>query len=130
MRNSMLSLTAVLKPGFVASTRYCPTCRIDGTTNRPSSFVVASKDAPVLMFVTLTDAPTTFAPLESVTRPVMEARSFCATTGMTRHSVRVRTKNTLQLALRMACISKPQITVLFDPCIGQFLKEAHRRPPG
>src|SRR5882762_3650405 len=58
-----------------------PTCKIDGTTKRPSSFVVASNVAPVLTFVTFTDAPTTFAPLGSVTRPVMDARSFCANTG-------------------------------------------------
>src|SRR6266478_2919913 len=77
----MLSLTAVLKPGLVASTRYNPTCRIEGTTNRPSSFVVASNVAPVLIFVALTDAPTTFAPLGSVTLPVIEARSFCANIG-------------------------------------------------
>src|SRR5215510_7975825 len=55
-----------------------PTCRTDGTTNRPSSFVMASNVAAVFTFVTLTAAPATLAPLGSVTRPVMDARSFCA----------------------------------------------------
>jgi hypothetical protein len=39
-----------------------------------------SNEAPVFTFVALTAAPDTLAPLGSVTRPVIDARSFCART--------------------------------------------------
>jgi hypothetical protein len=41
---------------------------------------------------------------------------------MTKHSARLRTKNTLQLALRIGFISKPHISALFEFGIGHLRK--------